>query len=699
MDNLMNEILTELKKSYGENAEFREGQAEAIIGVLEGKRTLVVQKTGWGKSLVYFMATKILRKQTGGFTLIISPLLALMDNQIDAASKLGLNVKTINSSNTDEYAEIVEEIKQNKVDALIISPERLANPDFKADILAPFSSQIRLFVVDEAHCISDWGHDFRPDYRRIVDIIQLLPPNVPVLATTATANDRVIADIKAQMGNEIQISRGSLMRESLALQVVKLDSKEERLAWIARNINSIPGTGIIYCLTIRDCDLVNNWLRENNISSESFYSTKTSEEKNDIVKKFTENRIKVLVATIAFGMGYDKADIGFVIHFQKPANVVAYYQQIGRAGRALENAYAILMCGYEDDEINNYFINTAFPTEDLMSDIIRVTEANPGIKRTEYQRYINMKQTKIENCLKYLTVKGDIYTEFDNRKTVRYYKASRNWNPDLDKSRKITKIRQDELQQMNDFIELSDCYMEYIARCLDDTTAQKCKKCSNCKGAPLFDEAISNADIAEAKRFISESFNIIEPRKQWPSGANIDGKMKIDEEFLCCEGRVLSDYGDAGWGKTVAKGKYKDNHFGEELVEASCKLLKPFVQENEIKWVTNIPSLRRPDLVKDFAKKLAEELGLKYAEAIKKVEDSSPQKELNNSFMQQSNAFNSFEVIDSVDPELFGENVLLVDDMVDSRWTITCCGYKLRKNGSGKVYPFALANTAGSGDD
>ena len=301
------ELNVELKKYYGENASFREGQAEAILRILEGKRTLVVQKTGWGKSLVYFLATKIIRKEAKSITLIISPLLALMNNQVDSAKRLGLQVRTINSENPNDWEEIISELNQSKVDALIISPERLGNEEFREILIKQLYVNIGLFVVDEAHCISDWGHDFRPDYRRIIDIVKMLPSNVPVLATTATANNRVVNDIKKQLGNDIQISRGSLTRETLAIQIIRLKSKEERLAWIAENINCLPGTGIIYCLTRADCKLVNKWMQENGILSECYYADidkVEQKDKSEIVERFMKNKIKVLVATVAFGMGF-----------------------------------------------------------------------------------------------------------------------------------------------------------------------------------------------------------------------------------------------------------------------------------------------------------------------------------------------------------------------------------------------------------
>lgn len=684
-------MLLELKSAYGFDANFREGQAEAIQGVLKEKRTLVVQKTGWGKSLVYFLATKILKEHTKGFTLIISPLLALMNNQIDSAEKLGLQVETINSSNKDSWDEVMEKLESDQVDALIISPERLANDDFKQKLIEKLAAQIILFVVDEANCISDWGHDFRPDYRRIVDIVNRLPSNIPVLATTATANNRVISDIKKQLGDELLISRGSLVRESLAIQILHVDTKEERLTWLSDNINVFPGTGIIYCLTTKDCQLVSGWLNKNKIACESYYSgIEKAEGKNKraIVDSFMNNQIKVLAATVAFGMGIDKPDIGFVIHFQKPKNLVEYYQQIGRAGRNIDKAYVVLLCGKEDDEINQYFIDSAFPTEALMDNIIEVLLEHPGLNCTEMEKYVDMKPSKISACLKYLLVNGDIYEE-----KKRYYKAVKPWLPDLEKSREITEIRKKELDQINNFTKTSNCYMQFIANVLDDTNAKECGKCFNCLKKSILPFDLSLKNVEEALAFLKEDFNIIEPRKKWPPGVRVNGKNTISENGMCETGLVLSNYG-IGWGKIVAEGKYREDYFSEELVAASYQLLKDFVKEHQIKWVTNIPSRRRPELVESFARRLSDKLGLEYKDSIEKIKDTQCQKELNNRYSLYSNANESFAV-----KEVCQENVLLVDDMVDSGWTFTVCGYKLREDGCGKVYPFALANSAGRSGD
>lgn len=683
----MDRIYEILRESYGENAKFREGQKEAIEAVVNGKRTLVVQKTGWGKSLVYFLATKLLKEnQRDGITLIISPLLALMNNQIDSAKKLGINVKTINSDNKDEWDNIISDIcDNNTVDALIISPERLANADFVKDCLDKIKNRVNLFVVDEAHCISDWGHDFRPDYRRIVKILQLLPGNVPVLATTATANDRVVNDIVAQLGENLVISRGELIRESLAIQVIKLQKKEDRLAWLAENIEKMPGSGVVYCLTKADCDLVTDWLNENDIKSEKYYADISKEDKAIVLEKFQQNEIKVLVATVAFGMGYDKPDIGFVIHFQRPANIVSYYQQIGRAGRGIELAYAILLCGEEDEHINQYFINSAFPTEKDMNIVVDFITDNPGKSISEIKGALNIRANRVEKTLKYLTVGDDIYTEDVNRKKC-YYKSAKKWKPDLERSEGITAIRYKEMQDMDEFTKQKGCYMKYIAEKLDDVNAKVCGKCSNCRGL-LFDERVDTETVQRAQQFIKSKFGVIEPRKQFPD------KTKIESEFQFKSGIVLSNYADAGYGMAVQKGKYVDGYFADELVDASVKILSEFIKNNNIEWITPVTSKRHPQLVPDFAKRLADKLGIGYFEGIKKF-NAEEQKKFENSDGQYRNANDSFEII-----QIKKENILLVDDMVDSRWTFTVCAMKMREMGSGDIYPFALANTAGRGDN
>ena len=682
-----------LEEVYGIGAAFRDGQLDAIIAVLQGKRALVVQKTGWGKSLIYFLTTKILRNGGKGLSIVISPLLALINNQIDAANTFGLIGRTINSNNEKEWEEIIQEISNNKIDVLFISPERLANEEFNKKVLSQINKSIGMLVIDEAHCISDWGHDFRPDYMRIINIVKFLPPNVPLLATTATANDRVVRDIAEQLGEDILIQRGPLIRDSLSIQVIHLDMKEERLAWLSENIVKMQGTGIVYCLTKHDCKLVSGWLNSCGIDAYAYYSglkkdkEEEKEERLKLEQMFINNQMKVLVATTAFGMGIDKPDIGFVIHFQKPGNVVAYYQQIGRAGRGIKFADAILLAGNEDDDITNYFINSAFPTYKEMDMIIKALESSNGLSLYGIMREVDISKTRLENCLKFLLIKGDIYKE-----ESKYYKSPKLWVPNMGHSESITKTRQYELQRMNEFINIKDCYMEFVAKELDDSFAEKCHKCSNCKQDEIYSTTPQRDIILNAIKYIKNGYFIIEPRKQWPSGISIDNKNKINEMFQCQNGIALSSYGDAGWGREVSKNKYMDDYFSNDLVNASFELLKDLVKENNIEWVTAVSSIRRPELVKSFAERLSKTLGLPYYDSIIKIKNSKQQKELHNSHSQCQNALESFEV-----ENVHKGNVLLVDDMVDSKWTFTVCGYKLITNGSGFVYPFALANTAGSG--
>src|SRR5713101_6623950 len=368
-----------LRQMLGADKSFRDGQWEAIEAVaLLNQRVMVIQRTGWGKSIVYFIATKILRDAGAGPALLISPLLALMRNQIEAARNIGLRATTIHSENRDEWEQAEAALSRNDCDILLISPERLANEEFRRQVLPRFQNSIGLFIVDEAHCISDWGHDFRPDYRRIVRVLQLLPASVPVVCTTATANDRVVQDVVAQIPN-LQVQRGPLTRSSLKLFNIKLSDQSERLAWLAHFVPKLPGSGIIYCLTIPDTRRVAGWLQRNGIVAREYYSDVESAEKLESERMLLANECKALVATVALGMGFDKPDLGFVIHFQRPGSVIAYYQQVGRAGRAVDEAYGILLSGREDDEIQDYFIRSAFPPAEVMSRVLSEVEQSDGL--------------------------------------------------------------------------------------------------------------------------------------------------------------------------------------------------------------------------------------------------------------------------------------------------------------------------------
>lgn len=687
-----------LKKAVGENAEFREDQWEAIESLLYGKRTLVVEKTGWGKSIVYFIATKLLREQGKGITILISPLLSLMRNQIEAAEKIGLKALTINSNNRDDWSQIEFAILRGNCDILLISPERLANDDFRNNILNAITIDrgIGMLVVDEAHCISDWGHDFRPDYRRIIRIVRNLPSNVPLLATTATANNRVVNDIKEQLGENLIIIRGPLMRESLKIQVIKLEDQAERLAWLYENINKIPGSGIIYCLTKSDCNRVAQWLRLKGINVLEYHTSLSSDREEQIrLEKEREdllmnNNVKALAATIKMGMGYDKPDLGFVIHYQRPGSLVAYYQQIGRAGRKLHTAYTILLNGAEDDDIQHYFIESAFPSQYEMKNVLRIIEDSyMGVNKNQIYKSLNMSSGRIDNCLKMLEI--DMVITKDKGK---YYRTPMIWIPDHERSRRVTEQRYDELQKMKDFVDYKDCYMEFISKELDDPIKRKCNRCSNCEGKNFFKDKVERENILGAIEFLKRDYLIIEPRKQWPAGIIAETRKAIPKEYQNEIGRVLCNYGDAGWGKYVKEDKYVHGHFRDELVDATVDLIiNSWEMINKPTWVTSIPSLRRPELVKNFAMRVANKLSIPYIEGIIKIIETDEQKNMKNLYQQARNAIKGFQVV----KVLKDEPVLLIDDMVDSKWTLTICGQMLRKAGSGVVYPFAIASTAEGG--
>ncbi|MEA4903057.1 RecQ family ATP-dependent DNA helicase [Desulfitobacterium sp.] len=680
--NLMHQML-------GDGASFREGQWDAIESVVVHKRrTLVVQRTGWGKSIIYFIAAKMLRDQGSGITLIISPLLSLMRNQIEAAQKIGINAATINSSNQEEWAQIEAELNEGKYDILLISPERLANQDF-LKFLTNIKEAIAMLVVDEAHCISDWGHDFRPDYRRIIDIIKTMPPNIPILATTATANSRVVEDIKEQLGPELFISRGPLIRESLRLQIIHLDDQAERLAWLAENLNQLPGSGIIYCLTVADCRRVSEWLKSNKLDVAEYTGKLDNSIREILEQKLIHNEVKALVATVALGMGFDKPDLGFVVHYQRPSSVIAYYQQIGRAGRALDTAYAILLAGREDDEIGEYFINSALPSFTEMSKVVEaLEESEQGLTINEMMAKVNYSKGRIERTLKILEIEGIVAKNKSS-----FYRTINPWKPDSLHYDSITALRRSEMQQMQEFTRTSVCYMKYISKELDDPYACQCNQCANCRG-DYFHSNVSDTVVQEAIHFLRRDYLSIEPRKQWPVGGIDHRKGRIKEDQRNEVGKILCMYGDAGWGRLVSQNKFGDGYFSDELVNAMSELVAFWNPSPHPTWVTAVPSLRRPELVSGLAKRLAEKLGIPFIPSLIKVKETAEQKTMNNSMRQAMNLKGAFAIEGPV-PE---GPVLLVDDMIDSGWTMTICGALLREAGSGKVFPIALASTAGRGD-
>jgi ATP-dependent DNA helicase RecQ len=666
-----------------QKAEFRVGQEAATRHVVEGKgRLLVVQKTGWGKSFVYFIATKILREAGNGPALLVSPLLSLMRDQIRAAGKMGVKAVTITSANQDNWDDIEEQIAGDKADIILISPERLANQRFGENVLANIAHKVSLLVVDEAHCISDWGHEFRPQYRLIERIIRTLPPNLRLLATTATANNRVMEDLSKILGPKLTVMRGDLNRPSLKLQTMKLPGQAERMAWLAEQVPLLPGHGIIYTLTVRDAVRLARWLQSRGIPVESYAAE--SEDREKLEEALLGNRVKALVATVALGMGFDKPDLAFVIHYQCPASVVAYYQQVGRAGRALEKAYGILLSGDEDTDITEYFIQTAFPTREEVEKILDLLDSSPnGLSLYEMMAKLNISMGRINKTLSLLSLEtpSPVIKQGPKWKLTIANLSQEFWA----RAERLTSLRKQEKSRMQEYVELETGHMEFLIKELDGVPGKIVPP-----NLPSLSQKVSMPLVQGAVSFLRRMTLEIEPRKQWPTGGlpQYGLKGKIDENLRAQPGKALCVWRDAGWGQIIYKSKYEDHHFSDELVNACAQMIKEWGIKPA--WGTCIPSLRHIGLVPDFTLRLANRIGVPFHSVIVKTCERPEQMTMQNSSQQAINVDGSLAINVKSLPK---GAVMLVDDLVDSRWTITVATWLLHANGCSEVYPLALAST------
>jgi ATP-dependent DNA helicase RecQ len=668
-------------------ATFRDGQEAAIRHVVEGRgRLLVVQKTGWGKSFVYFIATKLLRETGNGPALLISPLLALMRNQIAAAERMGVRAATINSDNVAEWATIETKLARGEIDILLISPERLANERFRTQVLAGIAAQISLLVIDEAHCISDWGHDFRPHYRMLERIVKTLPPNLRLLATTATANDRVMQDLIAVLGPKLDVSRGDLNRASLTLQTIRLPSQAERLAWLAEQLTTLHGHGIIYTLTVRDAYQVADWLKTRGFNVEA-YTGETGDRREQLEQALLDNQVKALVATTALGMGYDKPDLAFVIHYQMPGSVVAYYQQVGRAGRALDSAYGVLLSGQEETDISDWFIRSAFPTRQEVADVLGVLEDEPnGLSVPELLTRVNLSKGRVDKTIALLSLEAPApIAKVGSKWQLTAATLSEGF---WARAERLTALRRDEQQQMREYVSLPfGNHMGFLIGALDGDLSAVTQP-----ALPPLSTSVNAELVKDAVAFLRRTSLPIEPRKKWPDGGmpRCGVKGSIAPGCQAQAGKALCVWGDAGWGGLVRQGKYQSGRFSDELVAACVKMIHEWSPSPTPTWVTSVPSLRHPELVPNFAQRLADALGLPYHRVIEKADERPEQKTMANSTQQARNIDGSLALNDQPIPR---GPVLLVDDMVDSRWTLTVCAWLLRKSGSGEVWPIALSQT------
>ncbi len=686
-------------------AQFHDGQYEAIEALVDaGRRALVVQRTGWGKSAVYFVASLLLRRRGAGPTLIVSPLLALMRDQVAAAARAGVRAVAINSANALEWDTVLAQLAADEVDVLLVSPERLTNPSFRENQLPELIRRTGLLVIDEAHCISDWGHDFRPDYRRIADLIAQLPASVPVLATTATANSRVVHDIEEQLGDGVLTIRGALGRESLRLGVLTLPDSRDRLGWLLTHLADMPGSGIIYTLTVSAAEDTARLLAEAGHNVLSYTGRTDPADRERAEQLLKDNQVKALVATSALGMGFDKPDLGFVIHLGAPSSPVAYYQQVGRAGRGAANADVLLLPGSEDREIWQYFATASMPSSEKANAVLTVLgEAGSALSTVALEARVDLRRTPLELLLKVLAVDGAV-----ERVGGGWRSTGIPWNYDAERYARIAEARVDEQDSMVIYQDTAGCRMEYITAVLDDETAAACGRCDNCAGRwfPV-DVAASAADAAG--QTLRRAGTAVEPRLQWPSGMDrlgvaVKGKIKPDESVS--EGRILARLTDLGWGGSLRElfaAGAPDRAVDPAMLQACVQVLREWSgAEGGTPWsgagrpaaVVSIPSRGKPQLVESLAQGIAGIGRMPYLGQLQPQHGGPTGARGGNSAYRLAGVWDRLVVGPDLAQALAGlggQPVLLVDDLIDSRWTMTVSARALRQAGVSAVLPLALA--------
>ncbi|HWF74488.1 MAG TPA: RecQ family ATP-dependent DNA helicase [Solirubrobacteraceae bacterium] len=668
-------------------SDFRPGQLEAIHDVVVDRaRVLCVQRTGWGKSAVYFVATSLLREASAGPTLIVSPLLALMRNQIAAAQRLGLRAHTVNSTNREEWDDVRARLGADALDLLLISPERLNNPQFRERMLPLFAASVGLLVIDEAHCISDWGHDFRPDYRRVKDMLGALGPDVAVLGTTATANDRVVGDVVEQLassdGEPLRTYRGPLARTSLRLEALELPRPAERLAWLVENLPALPGSGIVYTLTKRDAEQVATFLSANGIEALAYSGEQETGQRIATEERLLGNEIKAVVATSALGMGYDKSDLTFVVHYQAPGSVVSYYQQVGRAGRGVDHADVILLRGGEDRRIQDFFIEQAFPARDRVDAVLADLDAAGEAGRTtrELMAVVNLGQGRIEAMLKILDVEGAVRRAGSRWQLV----PGADWTYDGERYAQVTALRRAEQAAMAAFGTDGRCLMRVLQEELDDPQPGDCGRCSVCT-APRFATPPDPVLVEQAGRHLRSRPVELEVKKMAPDPA---GTMrKIPDDVRTEPGFALARFGDGGWWPAIERG-LRAGEFDAEVVAALADIARG--AGTGVDWVTTVPSARPGDVLPRLAERLAAELGVAHLELVRRTEARPPQREMANAVQRAANVRGAFKVLATPPP---GTGVLL-DDRRHSGWTLAMVGGQLRRAGAERVVPLVLGTLA-----
>ena len=684
--NLADDAASVLAELAGSRAVLRPDQLAAVEALVSDReRVLLVQATGWGKSAVYWIATVLLRRAGGGPTLVVSPLLALMRNQVAAAERAGIRAATINSANLDEWHEIEGRIAADEIDVLLISPERLNNPRFRRDVLPSLAARVGLLVIDEAHCISDWGHDFRPDYRRIADVLAGLAPEVPVLAATATANARVEADVATQIGNRTRTFRGTLDRTNLHLSVARLDSAAEQLAWLQGWVAARRGPGLVYCLTVSEAERVATHLADAGIRAVSYTGSTPAEERESIEAALDSGDLACVVATSALGMGYDNPDLTYVVHLGSPSSPIAYYQQVGRAGRGSVPAEVVLVPTRAERDIWAYFDSTAMPPEAAVLEVLHALDRHGPCSVMNLESMVNLRRGRLEALLKVLDVDGAV-----DRTPEGWARTEAAWSYDVDRYRSLAEARSAEQQAMVGYQDTSGCRLRFLRQQLDDPEAADCGRCDNCTGVPVNADPDPDA-VAAATRSLRAAVVPLEARKQWPSGL-IGRRGRIPAELRPEEGRALALGNDPGWSEVLAPlFAAADAPPDDDLLRGVAACLKAWPWGRRPTWVTWVPSRTRPLLVEGLASRLAEVGNLELVDAIERVRvDAEPQARMENSITQAANVLDAFRFGRADGTPLPLGPGLLIDDLARSGWTLTVAAEGLRDAGSGLILPFVL---------
>lgn len=681
------ELAEHVRALAGPDAVPRPEQLAAVRSVVaERRRTLLVARTGFGKSAVYFSATAMLRRRGWGPTVVVSPLLALMRDQVAAAEKLGLRAVTINSSNVDAWDEIETRTNADEVDLLLIAPERLANPGFRRRVFASLRERAFLLVCDEAHCISDWGHDFRPDYRRLRRLLAELPAWTPVLATTATANQRVTDDVASQLGDETLVLRTTLDRASLHLSVVDLPDDAHRLAWLAGHLDELPGSGIVYALTVEQAETAASFLAAEGHAAAAYSGALEPERRMELEERLKDNDLKALVATSALGMGFDKGDLAFCVHLGLPPSPVAYYQQIGRAGRNLDRAEVVaLPRPTEDASVWRWFESVSMPSEQVCLDALAQLNTVEPTSIASLERTVNLGRTRLQTLMNILEVDGAV-----DRVGSGWVRLDAGWRYDHTLVDTLRRLRRDEGEQMRAWAALETCRLRYLREALDDTEAVDCGRCDRCLGRPR-DHGVDSDRVGRAHTMLRSGDVVVEPRRQWPSGLG-SPKGRIKPERQARPGRALARVGDGGWNPVVEQLLAGDRDVDDELLRAVAAVLKRWGWDERPTWICPVPSRRRSALLDGLADGLGALGKLDVHRVLSVDDDGRFQADQQNSAHQVEHVWARLRAEATAGPggRLPAGPVLLIDDEADSRWTLTVAAHRLQEAGAGPVLPFVL---------